>query len=109
MRALRFTPQARADIAAVGRYSRKTWGAAKGREYSVALAERLMRLRTRPSVGRARPDIDPLVRGLRSNRHIVFYDVLPDTVVILRVLHERMDVVTLMTGKLEALRRAGTA
>ncbi|MGE5501747.1 MAG: hypothetical protein ACM3W4_07460 [Ignavibacteriales bacterium] len=59
-------------MAAVGRYSRKTWGAARAREYSIALAGRIIQLRTRPSLGRRRPDIDPDVRALRSGKHIIF-------------------------------------
>lgn len=105
MRGLRLTPEARADIAAVGRYSRKTWGAAKAREYSAALAERIMTLRARPSLGRRRLDIDPDVRALRSARHIVFYDVSPEAIVVLRVLHERMHVADLSAAKLVRLRR----
>ncbi len=91
MRRLVLAPDAKADLAAIGRYSRRQWGAEQARVYSRTIAERIFRLREHPRLGHKRQDVDAQVRCLRSGRHLIFYDATETTLTVLRVLHERQD------------------
>jgi toxin ParE1/3/4 len=91
VRRLIIAPDVKADIAAIGRYSRRQWGAEQARFYSRAIAERIFQLRERPDLGHRRPDVDAQVRCLKSGRHLIFYDVTETDLTVLRVLHERQD------------------
>jgi toxin ParE1/3/4 len=101
-------PDVVADLAAIGRYSRRQWGAEQARAYSSEIAARIFKLRERPQLGHRRPDVDAQVRCLRSGRHLIFYDVSETTLTVLRVLHERQDAAGhLATGRRRLARRTG--
>ena len=92
MRRLVLSPDAAADISAIGRYSRWAWGVEQGRRYSQKLADRLIKLKQRTRPGRPRNDIGPTVRSLKSGRHIIFFHLEDEQVVVARILHESMNV-----------------
>ena len=91
MKQLVLSPDAVTDIAEIARYSKREWGEKQARLYGTRLAERLIKLKTSARLGRLRLDIDPIVRSVKSGRHLIFFDVEPDRVVVLRILHESMD------------------
>ncbi|MGZ8362864.1 MAG: type II toxin-antitoxin system RelE/ParE family toxin [Caulobacteraceae bacterium] len=91
MRSLALSATAVADLQAVSRYSRKTWGEAQRNGYMAALSAAIFSLRENPERGRIRPEIDAAVRSLRVQRHLVFYEYDDTELRILRVTHERMD------------------
>jgi toxin ParE1/3/4 len=49
-------------------------------------------LHRRPGLGRARPEFGPNHRSRLVGRHVVFYRSENESVVILRILHQSMDV-----------------
>ncbi|HEX3673722.1 MAG TPA: type II toxin-antitoxin system RelE/ParE family toxin [Rhizomicrobium sp.] len=83
---------ARRDLKAIARYSEKEWGTARKVRYLDAIRERFAALLRHPAPGAAREDIASGYRSVIVGRHIVFYRLADDEVVIVRVLHQRMDV-----------------
>ncbi|MEN2785773.1 type II toxin-antitoxin system RelE/ParE family toxin [Sphingomonas qilianensis] len=48
-----------------------------------------------PLIGRARPDLHPVVRSIPVKPYVVVYRVIDDTIVIIRVFHAARDVASL--------------
>lgn len=82
---------ARADLKAIARYSEREWGAPRAKSYISAIADRLTLLLSRPRLGAPRDDIAPGYRVLSVGRHLVFYKITGPKLVVIRVLHQRMD------------------
>jgi toxin ParE1/3/4 len=49
-------------------------------------------LAEQPKAGKARPEFGPSIRSLPVLNHLVFYEEVPNGIVILRVLDARMDI-----------------
>lgn len=80
---------ARRDLQAIARYSEKEWGCgAKGAVHGGCPRDS----RCCSSAGSPRNDIASGYRSHPVGRHIIVYRVEERSVVILRVLHQRMDV-----------------
>lgn len=90
MRRLSLSPDAIADIDRIGRYSKRQWGAEQSRRYGQQLTARLIGLKTPTRNGRRRLDVDQQVRCVKSGRHLIFFDIHGDRVVVLCILHEAM-------------------
>jgi toxin ParE1/3/4 len=88
----RLTRAAREDLAEIGRYSGRRWGAAQRRAYLARLDARMDQLVDHPQIGVARDDLRPGYRCLREGRHLIFYRLAAATVEIVRIVHQRMDV-----------------
>ena len=97
---LRLAAQARADIQEAVAWSRDEFGAMQADRYLLAIQATTATLRQSP-LGprtRARDDLAPGLRVLHMRRaghrgrHLLIYRVAePDTVMVLRVLHDAMD------------------
>jgi toxin ParE1/3/4 len=83
---------ARADLKGIGAYTAEKWGEAQKARYLSAIRERFGALRNNPALGRPRADIAATYRSLPVGRHIVFYRIAKDALVVVRVLHQSMDV-----------------
>ncbi|MGH6661932.1 MAG: type II toxin-antitoxin system RelE/ParE family toxin [Rhodospirillales bacterium] len=91
-RALVVGDAARRDLKAIARYTERRWGAAQRRRYMDGIRDCLARLRRDPELGVPRDDVGPDYRSLNAGRHVVFYRDAADAIVVVRVLHQRMDV-----------------
>ena len=87
-----FTRRALADLTAIARYTRTTWGPRQARLYREELELSIQKLALSPGVGRLREDLAPLVRSFPVARHVAFYIEGAEGIVVLRVLHPSMDV-----------------
>jgi toxin ParE1/3/4 len=86
------TAQASADLQEVARYTQETWGAVQMERYGEELELALQHLSLAPNVGRKRDAIQPGLRSHSVARHVAFYILHKDRVIILRILHPRMNV-----------------
>lgn len=92
MPSLAVTPLAREDIKEIGRYTQRIWGVAQRDLYLRGLAGLFERLQAGVISGRARPEIRQGLLCYPYNRHLVFFRrEAHGGVIVLRVLHERMD------------------
>ncbi len=54
-----------------------------------------------PEIGRGRPEIAPNLRGTLVQPYVIFYRIEDDVVQILRILHGRMDLRSIMQAENE--------
>lgn len=89
--ALVVSPDARRDIRSLLMYSQQQWGQEQRKTYKSNLDRAMKQLLQFPDRGPARDDISPGLRNLVVDAHIVYYRVTDRSVIINRVLHEKMD------------------
>ncbi|MGH6871341.1 MAG: type II toxin-antitoxin system RelE/ParE family toxin [Rhizomicrobium sp.] len=77
----------------IARHSEQAWGASQRVEYVAAIVECFKILIRHPKIGIVRPDLKAGYRSLPVGRHIIFYQLAGGRVVILRILHQRMDAI----------------
>lgn len=88
----RFTMEATRDLHRIWRYSVRHWSMEQADLYFIELIGAAQLVADNPELWLDRSDISPGIRGIKKNRHILFYTVEPDRVIIARILHERMDI-----------------
>lgn len=91
MKRLVVSATARDDLRGVARYSEREWGKARKKQYVQAIRRRFDLLRQRPEIGVERCDLGAGYRSLPVGRHIIFYRIEIDSIIVVRVLHQRMD------------------
>jgi len=92
VRALNFTPRARADLDSIWDYTADTLGIDQADRYILGIRNSCLALARAETTGRDASDIPPGYRKMQSGRHVIFYR-LPDkdTLDVVRVLHGRME------------------
>ncbi|MBS0505094.1 MAG: type II toxin-antitoxin system RelE/ParE family toxin [Proteobacteria bacterium] len=88
---IEITPAAQADVDAIIRYSRAEHGQIAADEYIALFYARLDRLSSFPEIG-ATTGRKRGTRRLSFGRHTMYYEIHGDLVLIVRVLHQAMDV-----------------
>jgi toxin ParE1/3/4 len=84
--------RAAADLLEIVRYTHQQWGGAQTQRYREELELALQHLSLAPDVGRKRDAIVPGLRSFPVAQHVVFYIQRKDKILVLRILHPRMDV-----------------
>ena len=98
VRRLRYTAEARRDLRAILRYSLRTWGERQRDVYAQRLADAADDLTGFPNLGSSRDDLAPGLRGHPVGEHVIFYRVDDQAVVIIRILHAKLDVAAQFGG-----------
>ena len=83
--------QAVNDLKEIYKYSYHQFGEEQAEHYYAALWDCFQRLAETPEIGRQRLEFDPPLRSYNHRRHVVFYDVHDDYILIVRVLHQNME------------------
>jgi toxin ParE1/3/4 len=83
--------QARDDQLNILVYSLNQWGEHQHDVYEAALDQALETLGAYPLIGRARDDLVPGYRSFPVERHVIYYYVTEAAVMVVRILHGRMD------------------
>jgi toxin ParE1/3/4 len=91
MKRLLIPDAARADLRGISTYGEREWGTARTKLYVAAIRERLQLLRLRPEIGVTRKDIATGYSSVLAGRHIIFYRIERNAILIIRILHQRMD------------------
>jgi toxin ParE1/3/4 len=91
VRHLELTEIARADLKSIRRYSQRTWGPDLTVQYMAALRDTMKGLLAGTAVSRHRDDLRPGLLMATSGRHHVFFEVDQSRILVVRVLHDRMD------------------
>ncbi|MDP6567161.1 MAG: type II toxin-antitoxin system RelE/ParE family toxin [Alphaproteobacteria bacterium] len=92
MPGFRVSKKARADIVDIGLYTQRRWGREQRRKYLSGLETGFARLADNPNLAAERTEFDPPVRIHRHERHLIVYRAKGDGILIIRVLHESMDI-----------------
>lgn len=91
MAVCRLTPRARRDLDDIWDYTAERWGEEQAVRYIETLRDAFARLSQAPCLGRRRDDVRDGYRSFPAGRHQVFYLVDEQGIVVVRVLHQRMD------------------
>ena len=91
MGAYRLTRRAAADLDAIFEYTALRFGLGQARSYFNMLHECCRRLAGNPGLGRSAESLAPGLRRYEFRSHVVFYLAESPELVIVRVLHSRMD------------------
>lgn len=94
----RVSNKAQSDIRQIGLYTQQHWGREQRRRYLAGLAYRFGQLAENPNLAPERTDFQPPVRLSPYEKHLIVYLAEPGGVFIVRVLHERMNVPTQISG-----------
>ncbi len=89
---LLFSPTARTDLELIWRYSADNWGELRAETYLRSIFEAAERIKENPHLGRSREDVRHGYRSVFVGSHLLFYQLSQETVIIIRILHQRMDV-----------------
>ena len=90
MAAFRFSCLAEADLLSIGAYTLRTWGEEQAIRYLDELELCCQRLAENPAAGRSCADVRPGLRRMKHGKHVVFFRIDPEGIVVSRILHERM-------------------
>jgi toxin ParE1/3/4 len=82
---------AKADLKSIRRFSLRAWGPERTSEYMSVLRDTMKGLARQTVVNRERDDLRPGLRMAASGRHCVFFEADETRVLVVRVLHDRMD------------------
>jgi toxin ParE1/3/4 len=83
--------EADADVQSIAEEFVKRWGLARAEKYIMALHETFERLAEFPNMGRDVSSIRSGYMRIESGSHSVFYRKIESGVLVVRILHERMD------------------
>lgn len=85
------TPAAQRDLFAIWDYTAEQWGIRQAEKYIRDLQKAIEDLAEHPQWGRSREEIRDGYRSYTCGKHVVFYRTPPNSIDIVRLLHERMD------------------
>jgi toxin ParE1/3/4 len=91
VRRLELTEIAQADLKSIRRYSHRTWGPDRTVRYMAGLRDTMKGLVAGTVVSRNCDDVRPGLQMATSGRHCVFFETAPSRVLVVRVLHDKMD------------------
>lgn len=92
MKRLVIAKLAQADVRDIKRYTGERWGVEQKNRYISAIRARLSALREHSEIGRLRPEYGDSYRSLIIGAHIAIYRVTNNDVIVVRVLHQAMDI-----------------
>ena len=87
-----------ADLEAIGRHSAEKWGFERAEAYLLALHRAFENLTLFPKSGRRADEIRRGYFRFESERHVVFYRKTDTGILIVRVLHQRMEAKRHLSG-----------
>lgn len=91
MRKLAISHRAEADLVEIWRWSYEQFGEAQADVYLDQLGDGLQECSSKPEHGKQRESIRPGYWSKLVNKHVVFYTVMEEHVLIQRILHGSMD------------------
>jgi len=91
MSQFRLTPDAKKSLESIATYTEKAWGKQQRNRYIKQLDDCFHLLTRNPKQGRFRPAISDDLYSFPVGKHVVFYMPKATFVVIVNILHERMD------------------
>ena len=91
MKRLLFSPRAQADVEEIWEYSTQRFGAEQTDAYIREIQRAAQTIAKDPRRGRACDEIREGYRKFSVGSHVLFFRVAGESVVVVRILHQRMD------------------
>jgi toxin ParE1/3/4 len=92
MRSVSIADQVEDDLDDIYTYSIENWGIKRAREYLMALRTAMYALRDPSILGHKHPDLPKYYRVYSVKSHLLVYTQNTESVTILRILHQRMNI-----------------
>jgi toxin ParE1/3/4 len=92
MKRYTLSPEAKADIINIRKYTTRQWGEAQTEKYTLQLRKRMRWLADNPMLGRARDEVKEGYRSFKEGSHIIFYLVVGSAIEIIGIPHQNMDI-----------------
>ena len=89
---LRLKPEAENDLSRIFEYTAMSWGLEQAEKYQDDLFAGMSLLTTHEQLGKEYPYTQMPYRKLHIKRHLIFYRVEDQTCIIIRILHDSMDI-----------------
>ena len=89
---LNLTATANQDLHDIYAYSLEKWGQKQADVYFKQLENSFYLLLDNPNLGKQRNDLKQGYRSFLTKKHAIFYEISNNEIIILRILHRRMDV-----------------
>jgi len=96
MRKYLLRPRAEQDIAEIWTNGADQWGIAQADRYLDGMVDLFDLLCEQPEIARLREEFNPPARIHVYGSHIVIFEVIDDGVSIIRVLHQRQNILALL-------------
>jgi toxin ParE1/3/4 len=88
-----FTNKAKSDLKEIWEYTFETWSVIQADKYYSEIIECCQNLLTNFDMGKSYSNVTEDLKGIKTNRHIIFYRCLiDDTIEIERILHQKMEI-----------------
>ncbi len=97
----RLTRSAERDLHEVWLYTLETWGEEQGDRYVSGLKGCLMKIERNPAIGKLVNEIGASLRMFRCQHHYMFYVLQNKTVIVVGILHEKMDLLQRLQERIQ--------
>lgn len=95
----RLTADAKSDLIEIRRYTVHKWGLTQCNEYLSGLQKTIRLLAESPYLGKSRPDVGKGVLSFSHAKHVIYYVVREQKIVVFGVLHHAMVPVDHLTDR----------
>ena len=89
---LKVKPAAEKDLSKIFEFTAMSWGVDQAEKYQDELFAGMLLITKQELLGKLYPYVNLPYRKLHINRHLIFYRVEDQTCLIIRVLHDTMDI-----------------
>lgn len=80
------------DLSKIWDYTYEVWSENQADKYYELLVETCQEISKSPDIGKNYNEIEKNILGFRVGKHVIFYQqIKPKEILIVRILHERMD------------------
>lgn len=86
------SPQAEDDLDKIWEYSAYTWSATQAEKYFDQIIDAIILLTKESKAGKSIDYVAPGYRKFSVKSHLIIYKILDDSIDVIRILHERMDI-----------------
>lgn len=92
MAKFKLTNNALKDLSDIWNSTFDTWSESQADKYYKLIINACVAISKKPQQGKVYEEIYPDLKGKKASKHIIFYRVMDDqSVEVIRILHERMD------------------
>ncbi len=89
--AIILSPEAQEDFEDIRVYTQREWGDQQETVYKAALLQALVTLSENPGLGRQRGDLGGELCSYVVRRHVIYYRLTEEALMVVRILHSRVD------------------
>ncbi|MDQ6950819.1 MAG: type II toxin-antitoxin system RelE/ParE family toxin [Mariprofundales bacterium] len=98
-RQIRVSELAKKELELIKDYTLKEWGKTQAQKYFSKIKIGFSSLRENPALGKSREEVSAGLFSYPVEKHIIFYRLTPAAMIVVRILHRRMDIPSILGVK----------